>query len=412
MSWLIALIALLFAPAAQAHLSPNSAIHLDFGERRVAAELVIPLSELDYARGRKLRSLAAERGAVEAYLIERIGVTGPDRRPWAVTIDELRVTSDASPDLVARLTFVPPPGASPRRFTLRYSAVIDSAPNHFALVFARSDYGAGQLDGKPTLLGGLQKSVTTVAVDRGEPSGWAGFAASVRLGMAHIVEGHDHLLFLIALILPAPLLASGGRWSSYAGGRTMARRLVAVVTAFTVGHSVTLIGGAFFGWRLPAQPVEVLIALSVLISAVHALRPLFPGREGVAAGLFGLVHGLAFATLVGDYGLEPGQKAQSILGFNIGIELIQLAVVAAVAPSLAIFARTPAYPPLRVAGACFAGVAAAAWMTERLFGTENVVAGAIDSWLGHGAWLIAALAVGAAVMLGNQGLRSPPARLG
>lgn len=407
MRWLLALAALLLAQPAAAHLSPNSAINLDFGERRVAAEIVVPLSELDYARGRKLASLAAERPAVEAYLRERIAVSTPEGRPWRLAFESIDIVRDEGPpDLVARLSLVPPEGESARRFLLRYSAVIDSAPNHFALVFARSDYGGGRLHGEPALIGGLQKSVTTLAVDRGEASAWAGFAASIGLGMEHIVAGHDHLLFLVALILPAPLLVSGGRWGGYAGGRTMARRLVAVVTAFTIGHSLTLIGGAFFGWRLPAQPVEVLIALSVLVSAMHALRPLFPEREGVAAGLFGLVHGLAFATLVGDYGLEPMQKAQSILGFNLGIELIQLAVVAAVAPSLAIFARTPAYRPIRIAGACFAAVAAAAWMAERLLGAENAVAGAIGALLGHGGWLIAALAVGALMMLGRAKTRT------
>ncbi len=106
-----------------------------------------------------------------------------------------------------------------------------------------------------------------------------------------------------------------------------------MVTAFTIGHSITLIGGAFFGWALPSRPVEVLIAISILVSAIHACRPLFPGREAWVAGGFGLVHGLAFATLIGRFGLEPLQKAQSILGFNLGIELVQLGVVLAILPA-------------------------------------------------------------------------------
>src|SRR5438045_3779903 len=122
-------------------------------------------------------------------------------------------------------------------------------------------------------------------------------------------------------------------WRGWRCARRPARRctlgrLAGVVSAFTLGHSVTLIGGAFFGWRLPAQPVEVAIAVSILVSAVHAARPLFAGREPWVAAGFGLVHGLAFATVIGNFGLDPLEKAQSILGFNLGIELVQLAVVA------------------------------------------------------------------------------------
>jgi hypothetical protein len=213
--------------------------------------------------------------------------------------------------------------------------------------------------------------------------------------MHHIAEGHDHLLFLIALLLPAPVLAAGRRWNGYGGWRHTLRTLVAVVSAFTVGHSVTLIGGAFFGWQLPVQPVEVGIAVSILVSAIHAWRPLFPGREAFVAAGFGLIHGLAFATLIGRFGLDPMQKAKSILGFNLGIELVQLMVVAAVMPALVMLAHTRWYAVFRPAGAVLAGVAATAWILERSLGVDNPVGRAIDTGLNHAPWLFAALIAGA-----------------
>ncbi len=245
------------------------------------------------------------------------------------------------------------------------------------------------------MIGGLQAPTFTMRVDRGPGSAWRGFAAAMRLGMHHIAEGHDHLLFLIALILPAPLLAAGRRWGAYAGLRQTARRLLAVVPAFTIGHSITLIGGAFFGWQLPAAPVEVGIAVSILVSAIHAWRPIFAGREALIAGGFGLVHGLAFATIIANFGLEPLQKAQSILGFNLGIELVQLAVVACVMPALLMIARTPAYTPLRTIGAGLTAVAAIAWIVERVSGTPNRVAESIDAALGFAPWFVAALTLAA-----------------
>src|SRR5690606_15461244 len=144
-----------------------------------------------------------------------------------------------------------------------------------------------------------------------------------------------------------------------------------VVTAFTVGHSITLFGGALFDWKLPPQPVEVLIALSILISAIHAWRPLFPAREPAVAALFGLVHGLAFATLIGSFGLGFGEKALAILGFNLGIELVQFGIVLLILPSLLLLARMSHYSWFRQAGALFAGIAAAAWLAERLSGKKN-----------------------------------------
>jgi len=228
--------------------------------------------------------------------------------------------------------------------------------------------------------------------------------------MRHIAEGHDHLMFLMALLLPAPLIARDRRWREAGGLRFTARRLVKVVTAFTVGHSVTLIGGAFFGWRLPAQPVEVLIAVSILISAVHAARPLFAGREPFVAAGFGLVHGLAFATVIGNFGLDPLEKAQSILGFNLGIELVQLAVVAVVAPALVLMARTRSYPAVRTVAAFFCAVAALAWIAERTLGADNLIARAIDAGLSHGLWLLGLLfaGTGLAVLADKSRKITPP----
>ena len=167
----------------------------------------------------------------------------------------------------------------------------------------------------------------------------------------HIADGTDHLLFLLALILPAPLVAAGGRWGGYAGGRTALRRIVKVVTAFTLGHSITLVLGAL-GWaRLPGAVVESVIALSILVSAVHALVPIFRGREVFIAGGFGLVHGLAFAATLADFGLDPWTMASSVLGFNLGIEAVQLLVILAAMPWLVLLARSRVYGPFRIAGA-------------------------------------------------------------
>lgn len=402
---LVRLIAALFAaiiaasPAA-AHLTPNSEIQLQIGQHDVVVEVAIPLSEVEYAMGTRFTiAPGGGLGAGERQIMDYVGTRlalSTDGARWRIAPGALStVDNGGSYDVHLGFRATPPAGQSPRRFDLDYRAVIDVVPSHFVLVLLRSDYAGGAISHEPELLGGLRSKTTVLHVDRGSGSAWNGFISSIGLGMQHIAEGHDHLLFLLALLLPAPVIAAAGRWTGYAGVRGAARKLARIVTAFTIGHSVTLIGGAFLGWQLPAQPVEVLIALSILVSAAHAIRPIFPGREaGVAAG-FGLVHGLAFATLVGNYGLDPWQKAQSILGFNIGIELVQLLVVACVMPALMLLARARAYAPVRLAGAGFAAIAATAWLIERLFGTSNILASAIDSMLVHAPWLILALTLAA-----------------
>lgn len=160
------------------------------------------------------------------------------------------------------------------------------------------------------------------------------------------------------LLLPATLLVNGKEWSGFGGTKYSIARLLKIVPAFTFGHSITLLIGAL-GWlELPQQAVEVLIAVSILISVVHAIRPIFPGKEMYVAAGFGLVHGLAFATVLSNLNLNAAPMALSILGFNVGIELMQFFVIAVTVPWLILLSLTAFYKWFRIAGAALAAVAA------------------------------------------------------
>jgi hypothetical protein len=152
------------------------------------------------------------------------------------------------------------------------------------------------------------------------------------------------------------------------------------------------------GWvRLPSQPVEVLIAVSILVSALHAIRPLFPGRESWVAAGFGLVHGLAFAGTLTNLHLDAGPMALSILGFNLGIELMQVGIISLVIPWLILLSQTPYYGGLRQAGAGFGAIAAIAWVIERLSGEPNMVTKVVEVVARQAGWLLAGLIVVALV---------------
>ncbi|CAM3195167.1 HupE / UreJ protein [Sphingomonas antarctica] len=394
MRWLLLALVLLFARPVEAHLTPNSEVQIDFGQREAQVDVIIPLGEYGYATGNPIDHSARSLDMARAFLTSRIRVTSPDGKPWTIAIESIEFVQIAGPpDLHAILRITPPPGETARRMTIVWNAVIDTVPSHFVLFVARSDFSAGKLNDSREVLGALQGPRRTLAIDRGDGRALKGLSAAISLGMEHIAEGHDHLLFLIALLLPAPLLAASGAWGGPRQPRDAVRKLALIVTAFTVGHSITLIGAAFFGWQLPAPPVEIGIAISILVSAIHAWRPIFPGREPVVAAGFGLVHGLAFATVVSRFGLGIGEKAASILGFNLGIEIVQLMVVIAIMPLLIMLSRTRWYPYFRKVGAGFAGIAATAWIVERVSGTPNPLAETIDAGLNHSLWLAGALVV-------------------
>jgi hypothetical protein len=164
-----------------------------------------------------------------------------------------------------------------------------------------------------------------------------------------------------------------------------------IVTAFTIGHSLTIMLPAFGLLRLPGRPVEVLIAVSILVSAIHAIRPIFPGREAGIAAFFELIHGLAFATVLSDLGFGQWHRLVSILGFSLGIEAMQLAVVVAILPLLLLLSRTRAYSLLRIGAALLAAVVSIGWIVERPLNLPNAIDPLVENVAHLAAWIAATL---------------------
>jgi hypothetical protein len=173
--------------------------------------------------------------------------------------------------------------------------------------------------------------------------------------------------------------------------------ILGIVTAFTLGHSLTLALSAFGLVQLPSRPVEVLIAVSILVSAIHAVRPIFPGREAAIAGFFGLIHGLAFASALKELGMTGWYRLVSLFGFNLGIETMQLLVVLMTLPSLLLLSRTRWYALFRATGGWFAGCAAIAWIFERVTDRQNGVAWLIEEVARRGSVMAALLFVGSII---------------
>jgi len=388
---------------ALAHPMPNSLIDLEVGETSIAARLTIPLIELGLALQRGLSGdatalTAADKALVAQYIAAHTAVATPDGAAWTIAIDDVSIVVDHSvgpyADAVVLMTLAPPEGTSVRHFTLNYDAVLGRVVTHAAVVSVHQDWFSGQIEGGETL-GVIQVNpvngvVAPLAVSLSEGSYWYGFVSTLGLGASHIAEGTDHLLFLLTLLLPAPLLAAGGRWKAQASMRATLVSIATIVTAFTVGHSIALLVATLYRLQLPQQPIEVLIALTILVSAIHALHPIFPKRVPLVAGIFGLIHGMAFSFTLVNLNLSTPQLIISLLGFNLGIEFFQLALVASIMPALLLFARSRVCGPVRTIGAVVATAASLGWGADRM-GWSSLVAEIVDGAGQQLPWIICGL---------------------
>lgn len=191
---------------------------------------------------------------------------------------------------------------------------------------------------------------------RGGTSEGAGstFLRYVAAGFEHIVpKGHDHILFVLGLFFLAPRLGP----------------LLWQVSAFTLAHTVTLALGAL-GWVVVTpRVVEPLIAASIVYVAIENLFTdgLSPWRPLLVFG-FGLLHGLGFASVLGEYGLPEGQFVPALVGFNVGVEFGQLAVIAAAFLAVGLWFRSERWyrPAIAIPASCAIALVGAFWLVERV----------------------------------------------
>ena len=388
--WLAALVLLISGlllgwPArGLAHPTPASLVFLSFTPSSVQAELSLPIEELERGMGRILYEppfdslVTRHQSAIKAYLLAHLQPTqrGTAKR-WQVALTKLALQPDEiAPRLIASLVLSPPSGGSDAAVDFHYDVISHEVRSHYSYVYVRSDWNAGQLAGPPRLVGTIHFDQKQLIIPRARGSFWRGCFAMLRIGVEHIATGTDHLLFLLVLVLPIPVLAQRQRWSQSRSVRSSLKAVLKLVSAFTVGHSLTLLLGAWAVLRIPTQPVEVLIALSILIGCAHAARPLFPSREPYVAALFGLVHGMAFAGTLLEHQLGPTPSLYALLFFNLGIELFQLLLLACVLPGLLLLAKSARYKAFRLGAVGLIAILASGWLLER---TTTPIPGAAAS---------------------------------
>jgi hypothetical protein len=211
----------------------------------------------------------------------------------------------------------------------------------------------------------------------GSDAASSSFFGFVREGIHHILIGYDHILFLLSLLLPAVWIRSRAtdprtglpraRWLPAADLRFASTNVLKVVTAFTVAHSITLALSVFDIVDPPSRWVESVIAASVVLAALNNIWPLVSEARWKLTFVFGLVHGFGFASALKDAGLAHGALAGPLVGFNVGVEIGQLCIVAVVLPIAWSLRGTRTYRGAFAGGSLAIAMVAGLWLVQRAF---------------------------------------------
>ena len=344
--WLAFLAALLLAVPASAHPVPFSYLDLNLKGQALKGTLTVHQYDLAHEYGFPDPSMAQNEHFLEQHEVEIVALfndrihlasTGPLQLQWT-GIKPLPGRN------AVQLNFrVPGPLGGKLTYT---GDVFPYDPKHQTFV---NVYDEGAL--RDQWITGANSPAH--AYYRGNRQGVAAVLETfVPAGAHHIWIGPDHLLFLLGLLL------FGGSW----------RRLLGIVTAFTVGHSITLSLAVLNVVVLPSWLVEPAIALTIVVVGVaNLLRGEGRDIRTALAGIFGLIHGFGFATVLQEFGLPRGALGWSLFGFNLGVELGQLAVVLPLALVLGWLWRT--HPklarPVATAGSIVVIAGGGFWFVQR-----------------------------------------------
>ena len=345
----------------------------------------VPLQNLDFAYGTALdadpvKAVAQREPWLRTLIADRVGLTSPDGGTWAVKIGSL-AGAVASPDnlLRVRLTALAPPGTWPGSVDLRWAVVSDVVRSDKAYV---SNTGSDEV---VELAGVLTSQQPTLRLAVQPAPSHVSFATMLRVGADHFRAGVDHQLFLCLLALGAacrraPLLLR-------------LRQLGLLTLCFTLGHSVSLALATAGGIDLPSRWVETCIAVTIVLAAIHAVRPrLGASRKLRLTVAFGLVHGFGFAGTLNEMSLRGTELAVPLLGFNLGLELAQLAALALIALPVWLVTRSR---PTTWAVTGVIAVVAASWVVQRALSVANPLDRVVSAVLASPEWLALVLLVAA-----------------
>ncbi|HEY0489112.1 MAG TPA: HupE/UreJ family protein [Telluria sp.] len=356
--------ALLCTSPALAHKPSDSYLALSTKGTRIDGQWDIALRDLDMAIGLDTDGngeltwdeVRARHDAIAAYALSRLKLSnGETSCPLQVT---QHLLDDHTDGAYAVLRLQADCGSTIGAVGVDYRLLFDIDPQHKGLL--RLD------NGKDTATAIFTPDAASQQLQAGDASKWRQFLDYVKHGIWHIWIGFDHILFLLSLLLPAVLVYRDRAWRGAATFREAAVDVIKIVTAFTLAHSITLTLATLGMLSLPSRLVESAIAASVVLAALNNLWPMFQRRRALAAFAFGLLHGFGFAGVLIDLGLPRASLMLSLVGFNVGVELGQIAIVCAFLPLAFLARNTVTYrKAIFSGGSALIALVALVWLAER-----------------------------------------------
>lgn len=316
----------------------------------------------------RLAVLQATQQQVLDYIRKHYAISA-DAEPIPIEYIDLRILDlPGDEGKYAQYIYQTPVGRVPDMITIRNSLFVEDDFTHRSLVCIERNKKSGQeFEGEFTaMVFGAHNPVQDLDLThidlllRPRDFIWQ--------GVLHIWIGIDHILFIVALLLPAVLVHKDGRWQPVTKFRQAFWNILKIVTLFTIAHSITLSLAALGVIDLPSRLVESVIALSIILVAINTIQPKFNDKTWLIIFGFGLFHGMGFASVMSDLPFRMVHLVKVLIGFNIGVELGQLAIVAAVFPVIFLLRNEKRYQSvILVSGSVSIAAIAGYWFVERAF---------------------------------------------
>jgi hypothetical protein len=357
----------LFSSLALAHKPSDSYLNLNLKNSSLSGRWDVALRDLDYAIALDdnddgaitWKELKTHKTAVESYLLAKLELHS-DSQACKLNSNGYLVDNHTDGAYVV-LPFTSNCSSNPSILKVNYNLFFDVDPQHRGLLNLET------VNGTQTAIFAPENHNLSFQLQ--EQSTVSQFLEFVREGVLHIWGGIDHILFLLALLLPSVLRRENGRWLPVGNFKNALSSVLKIVTAFTLAHSITLSLAALQIISLPSRLVESTIAASVVLAALNNVFPIVKEhRRWLVAFSFGLIHGFGFASVLTDLELTRATLLRSLVGFNVGVELGQLSIVMVFLPLAFSLRSSSFYNRFTLAvGSLAVAAIAGIWMAERIF---------------------------------------------
>lgn len=369
------------SPTASAHRLGEGYVFVNIGEDHVYGEITASLTDLDRVLSLDLdgdgvltdEEVTVGRERIFDYVAANVSISEPNGENVLRLVDLSVESLDLS--RYAAISYESDSLDVQQDIVVSYSMLFDADPTHRGFLVLQSNAVTGETwegEGEEVLIftpGGQERILPAEGV-----SAWAGFGDFFIHGVWHIWIGLDHILFLVALVLPSVLVWKKDSWQPVTDIRSTFWQVVKIVTLFTIAHTITLTLATMSVISLPSRLVEAVIAASVAFAALNNVFPMLRKGMGYVVFSFGLFHGFGFASVLQDLIISPKSMAADLLAFNIGVEVGQVAIVAVVVPILFAIRNQRVYIPwVLKSGSALIAVLAIIWLAERSLDLELLV---------------------------------------